>query len=152
MPLADAAGRVLAEPATAVVDLPPFPSSAMDGYAVRVGRHAGTLPVVGRIAAGAPAARPLGAGEAMGIATGGVVPDGADAVIQHERVVESDNQVEIPHAVAVGDNIRPIGPGRDRRSSGRCRRRAARHLRRSAPSPPPGSPRSSAPGARGSLC
>jgi molybdopterin molybdotransferase len=109
VPLADAAGRVLAEPATAVVDLPPFPSSAMDGYAVRSADTPGRLPVVGHIAAGAPATSPLGVGEAMAISTGGVVPAGADAVIQHERVVESDNQVEIPIAVAVGDNIRPTG-------------------------------------------
>ena len=109
VPLADAAGRVLAEPATAVVDLPPFPSSAMDGYAVRSADTPGRLPVVGRIAAGVPATEPLRAGEAMAISTGGVVPDGADAVIQHERVAESDNQVEIPNPVAVGDNIREVG-------------------------------------------
>jgi molybdopterin molybdotransferase len=109
VPIADAAGRVLAEPATAVVDLPPFPSSAMDGYAVRSVDTPGTLPVVFRVAAGVPASRPLGAGEAMGIATGGVVPHGADAVIQHERVVEGDNTVEIPAVVAIGDNIRSVG-------------------------------------------
>jgi molybdopterin molybdotransferase len=107
--LGEAAGRVVAEPAAAAVDLPPFPSSAMDGYAVRAADTPGTLPVVHRVAAGAPAPRPLEPGEAMGIATGGVVPDGADAVIQHERVVERDNNVEIPEAVAFGDNIRPVG-------------------------------------------
>lgn len=107
--LADAAGRVLAVSARAVVDLPPFPSSAMDGYAVRSVDTPGRLPVVGRIAAGAPATEPLAAGEAMAISTGGVVPDGADAVIQHERVVETDNRVHIPKRVAEGDNIRSIG-------------------------------------------
>src|SRR6266545_4158028 len=101
-----AAGRVLAEPARALVDLPPFSSSAMDGYAVRSADTPGTLPVVFRIAAGAPALRALEPGEAMGIATGGVVPEGADAVIPHERVVEKVNTVEIPHAVAPEDNIR----------------------------------------------
>src|SRR5690242_1094226 len=73
VPTADACGRVLAEPALALVDLPPFASSAMDGYALRAGDTPGTLPVVGRIAAGAPAERPLAGGEAMAIATGGVV-------------------------------------------------------------------------------
>src|SRR5712691_462903 len=111
VPLEQAAGRVLAEPARAVVDLPPFRSSAMDGYAVRSADTPGTLPVVFRIAAGAPAPHPLAEGEAMAIATGGVVPEGADAVIPHEHVVERDNQVEIPHSVAVGDNVRD--PGRD---------------------------------------
>src|SRR3954469_10647455 len=75
VPTAEAAGRVLAEPAAALVDLPPFPSSAMDGFAVRSADTPGTLPVVFRIAAGHPATRPLGPGEAMGIATGGVVPE-----------------------------------------------------------------------------
>jgi molybdopterin molybdotransferase len=109
VPLAEATGRVLAEPAVAVVDLPPFPSSAMDGYALRSADTPGSLPIVFRIAAGAPAPRPLAAGEAMGIATGGVVPDGADTVIQHELVVEQDNTLRIADAVVNGANIRPVG-------------------------------------------
>src|SRR6478672_6760514 len=68
----DAAGRVLAEPARALVDLPPFPSSAMDGFAVRSADTPARLPVVFRIAAGRPSADPLAQGQAMGIATGGV--------------------------------------------------------------------------------
>src|SRR6185503_5015867 len=76
--LEDAVGRVLAEAATATVDLPPFDSSAMDGFAVRAEDTPGRLPVVFRIAAGSPAPRALAAGEAMGISTGGVVPHGAD--------------------------------------------------------------------------
>jgi molybdopterin molybdotransferase len=109
--LEDAVGRVLAEPARAVVDLPPFRSSAMDGYAVRAADTPGTLPVVFRIAAGLPAPRALAAGEAMAIATGGVVPEGADAVIPHELVVEGDNSIQIPNAVAGGANVR--NPGGD---------------------------------------
>jgi molybdopterin molybdotransferase len=101
--------RVLAEPARALVDLPPFRSSAMDGYAVRSADTPGTLPVAFRIAAGLPAPRPLEAGEAMAIATGGVVPDGADAVIPHEHVVEHDNRVEISTSVASGANVRDVG-------------------------------------------
>lgn len=111
LPLADAAGRFLAEPARAVVDLPPFRSSAMDGYALRAGDTPGRLPVVFRIAAGAPATRALEAGEAMGIATGGLVPEGADAVVQHELVVEGDNTIELDQSVAQGANVRE--PGRD---------------------------------------
>jgi molybdopterin molybdotransferase len=109
VPLASAAGRVLAEDARAVVDLPPFPSSAMDGFAVRSEDTPGRLPVVARIAAGLPAPRPLEAGETMAIATGGVVPVGADSVIPLEYVVEHDNEVEIPTAVVQGDNVRPRG-------------------------------------------
>src|SRR5215475_12757061 len=95
VPIGTAAGRVLAEDAAAAVDLPPFPSSAMDGFAVRAADTPGRLPVLARIAAGRPAGRALEPGEAMGIATGGVVPQGADAVIPIEYVVESDNEVEI---------------------------------------------------------
>jgi molybdopterin molybdotransferase len=106
---ADLLGRVVAEDVRAVVDLPPFPSSAMDGFAVRSADTPGRLPVVARIAAGVPAPRELRPGEAMGIATGGVVPDGADAVIPLEYVVDHDNGVEIHDAVAFGDNVRPRG-------------------------------------------
>ena len=109
--LAEAAGRFLAEPARALVDLPPFRNSAMDGYALRAEDTPGELPVVHRVAAGTPAPRALEAGEAMGIATGGLVPEGADAVIQHELVVEKDNSIEVSAAVAEGANVRE--PGRD---------------------------------------
>jgi molybdopterin molybdotransferase len=107
--LAAAAGRVLAEDARALVDLPPFPSSAMDGFAVRSEDTPGRLPVVARIAAGVPAPRELEGGEAMAIATGGVVPVGADSVVPVEYVVESDNIVEISDRVVQGDNVRLRG-------------------------------------------
>src|SRR3954470_8807949 len=109
VPLAAAAGRVTAAPVLAAVDLPPFPSSAMDGYAVRSADLPGRLPVVARIAAGRPADRPLGAGEAMEISTGGVVPDGCDAVVPVERVVQNENEIEFPDPVVSGANIRPRG-------------------------------------------
>jgi molybdopterin molybdotransferase len=110
-----AAGRVTAEPARAVVDLPPFASSAMDGYAVRAADLPGRLPVVGHIAAGRPAERPLAPGEAMAISTGGVVPEGADAVIPIEYVVQHDNTVEhagtieVAASLAAGKHVRPRG-------------------------------------------
>lgn len=107
--LADATGRVLAEPARAAVDLPPFPSSAMDGFAVRAADAPGELSIVEHIAAGRPATRALAAGEAMGIATGGVVPAGADAVVPIEVVVQTDNRVAIPQSVVQNDNVRPRG-------------------------------------------
>jgi molybdopterin molybdotransferase len=109
VPLEGAARRVLAEPARAEIDLPPFPSSAMDGYAVRGDETPGRLRIEGRIAAGNPATAALESGQAMGIATGGVVPDGADAVIPIEYVVEHGNEIEIGSAVERGDNVRPRG-------------------------------------------
>jgi|SRR5690242_2313270 len=107
--LVDAAGRVLAEPARAKIDLPPFPSSAMDGYAVRAADTPGRLRVESRIAAGKPATGVVEAGAAMGIATGGVVPDGADAVVPIEYVAENDNEIEIGGRIEPGENVRPRG-------------------------------------------
>jgi molybdopterin molybdotransferase len=109
VPIGRAAGRVLAEGAAAAVDLPPFPASAMDGYAVRAADTPGRLPVAFRIAAGRPATRPLDPGGAMGIATGGVVPDGADAVVPVEETTEADGIVEIARAVKPSANVRPAG-------------------------------------------
>ena len=109
VPLEVAARRVLAEPARAEIDLPPFASSAMDGYAVRAGETPGRLGIQARIAAGKPATAALEPGQAMGIATGGVVPDGADAVIPIEYVVERGNEIEIGSAVESGNNVRPRG-------------------------------------------
>jgi molybdopterin molybdotransferase len=107
--LAEAAGRVTAASAQSAVDLPPFPSSAMDGFALRAADTPGTLPVVARIAAGRPAPRALAAGEAMAIATGGVVPDGADSVVPIELVEERDGTVVVTDNVAQKDNIRERG-------------------------------------------
>jgi molybdopterin molybdotransferase len=109
VPLADAAGRVLAEDVASRVDLPPFPSSAMDGFAVHSADTPGRLPVVFRIAAGAPAGRPLAPGEAMEISTGGAVPDGADAVVPVETVVTLGDDIEIAELVPEGAHIRPKG-------------------------------------------
>jgi molybdopterin molybdotransferase len=107
--LRDAAGRVATTDVESRVDLPPFDSSAMDGFALRAADTPGRLPVVERIAAGRPARRPLASGEAMAIATGGAVPVGADAVIPIEYVVERDNEIEIAQRVEAGGDIRPRG-------------------------------------------
>jgi molybdopterin molybdotransferase len=100
-----AAGRVLGEDAHAGIDLPPFPSSAMDGYAVRATDTPGTLTVVGHSAAGHPEQRAVGPGEAVVISTGAVVPEGADAVVPVERT-SGDVEVE---GVSPGENVRPRG-------------------------------------------
>ena len=109
VPVAAAAGRVLAEDAVAAVDLPPFRSSAMDGYALRAEDAPGWLPVVFRIAAGQPAGSALEPGAAMAISTGGAVPEGADSVVPIEVVSERDNRLEVPELVVEGANVRPVG-------------------------------------------
>ena len=107
--LDESAGRVLAEAAYAVIDLPPFPSSAMDGFAVRSDETPGRLRVELRSAAGRPAGRPLEPGEAIGIATGAVVPEGADAVVPIENVIDDGSSVHVAEAVRPGQNVRGRG-------------------------------------------
>jgi molybdopterin molybdotransferase len=105
--LEQAAGRVLAESARARVDLPPFPSSAMDGFALRAADTPGELRVADvSVAAGSPARRALEQGEAAAIATGGVVPEGADAVVPIEYVVQHDNTIRISEATERGAHVR----------------------------------------------
>src|SRR5215813_6871469 len=88
--LRDALGRVLARDVNAGLDLPPFDNSAVDGFAVRhcdVAESGETrLAIVDRVTAGAAAARPLGAGEAIRIFTGAPMPRGADTVFMQEDV------------------------------------------------------------------
>ena len=107
--LGRAAGRVLAAAARAVVDLPPFPSSAMDGFALRSADTPGSLPVVAEVAAGRPSDRPLEPGEAMRISTGGVVPEGADAVVPLEQAGELDGRISVAEGVKAGAHVRPRG-------------------------------------------
>src|SRR5256885_1314503 len=82
--IADAAGRVAAEDARATVDLPPFASSAMDGFAVRSEDTPGRLPVVARIAAGGAPPPPRQRGEATALAPAGALVDVLPAVADDE--------------------------------------------------------------------
>jgi molybdopterin molybdotransferase len=104
----DALGRVLAAPARSSTDLPPFRSSSMDGFALRAADTPGQLEIAGESAAGVPWTGIVPNGQAVAIATGAVVPDGADAVIPIERVVKIDNRIEIA-SVDAGANIRMPG-------------------------------------------
>lgn len=108
--LAQADGRVLAEPMIAGLDLPPWPNSAMDGYALRLGDWQGeALPVSQRILAGtAPAA--LQPGTCARIFTGAPVPQGADTVEMQENVtLDDDGRVHFQQPIKVAQNIRPQG-------------------------------------------
>ena len=89
MPLAEALGQVLAEDATALLTLPPWDNSAMDGYAVRsedVAAATTELPVildvVGEVAAGHEPEVFVGPGTAARVLTGGILPPGADTVVK----------------------------------------------------------------------
>jgi molybdopterin molybdotransferase len=107
--VAHAAGRVLRESAVALVDLPPFASSAMDGFAVRAADVPGILEIVFRIAAGSPSPMPLPAGTAGAIATGACVPDGADAVVPIEIADDRGKTVAIDGPAVAGQHVRPRG-------------------------------------------
>jgi molybdopterin molybdotransferase len=109
VPIASAAGRVAAEGVRAQVDLPPFASSAMDGFAVRAADLPATLEIAGESAAGSPYEGRLEAGTVVAISTGAVVPDGADAVVPVEVVVRHDNRVEFLQGAGAGANVRPPG-------------------------------------------
>ncbi len=109
VPIAAAAGRVCAEDVRARIDLPPFASSAMDGFAVLAADLPGTLRISGESAAGRPFGARLEPGRAVAISTGAVVPEGADAVVPIENVVRKDNAVEISRPASLGANIRRRG-------------------------------------------
>jgi molybdopterin molybdotransferase len=104
-----ALGRVLAEDVTSAIDVPPFDSSGMDGYAVVAGPEA-ELEVIDEARAGHPASEAVRPGTAVRISTGAVVPEGADAVVPVERTtaVTAAERVRVP-ATEVGANIRRRG-------------------------------------------
>jgi molybdopterin molybdotransferase len=104
--------RTLARDVVALRTQPPDAMSAMDGYAVRAadaGHVNARLKVVGEVAAGRPFARAIGKGEAARIFTGGVIPDGADAVVIQEDTVATDGFITIAEAASAGRHIRPAG-------------------------------------------
>jgi molybdopterin molybdotransferase len=107
--IAEASGRVSAEDVRARVDLPPFASSAMDGFALRASDAPGTLRVVGESAAGQPFGSGVGPGCAVVISTGAVVPEETDSVVPIENVVQHDNTVEVAQSVEPGAHVRPRG-------------------------------------------
>lgn len=108
--LADAEGRVLATELVAALDLPPWPNSAMDGYALRLADwHGEPLAVSQRIFAG-HAPQPLQAGSCARIFTGAPLPEGADCVeMQENAQVLDDGRVTFSEPLRVGQNIRPQG-------------------------------------------
>ncbi|MEZ2330721.1 gephyrin-like molybdotransferase Glp [Mesorhizobium sp. RCC_202] len=111
--LADAAGRVLAEPVVALRTQPPFNASAMDGYATRSADIASVpvhLSVVGMAPAGRGFAGTVGKGQAVRIFTGAPLPDGADTIVIQENVRDlGDGQIEVVEPTAQGRNIRRRG-------------------------------------------
>jgi molybdopterin molybdotransferase len=112
IPLAACAGRTLAEDVSALRDQPPFPASAMDGYAVRSADCSVTptvLRVIGESAAGNRFTGTVGAMEAVRIFTGAPVPEGADAVVLQEDTERSGDRVTVKEATRSNRHIRAAG-------------------------------------------
>lgn len=111
VPLEAAYHRVLARNIASNRTQPPQPMSAMDGYAVRAADAVmgARLTVIGEVAAGRPFERALTAGEALRIFTGGVVPDGADAIVIQEDTSRDGAVVLINEAATVAKHIRAAG-------------------------------------------
>ena len=112
--IADAHDRVLAADLQAAGDVPAFPCSAMDGYAILAGDTGRALTVVGESRAGTPSSVPISGGNAIRISTGGAVPAGATAVIRQEDVEVHNGRIVTRAAVSAGENVR--GAGEDMRS------------------------------------
>lgn len=105
VPLAEALHRYAGEPIRALTPLPPYPSSAMDGWAVA---GPGPWRVVGRVLAGQRHPTPLADGEAVGVGTGAALPAGASAILRREHG-EVDPDGTLHGEVTAGQDIRPAG-------------------------------------------
>jgi len=110
--LADALGRILAQDAVAPNDLPPFDSSAMDGFAV-IATDTDDAPValkiIGEARAGALAQVPVEHGMAIRVSTGAVVPEGSDAIVRQELTEVEDGAVIVNEEVGAGTDVRFAG-------------------------------------------
>lgn len=107
--LAGCPGRVLVDDLVAPGQLPPFPASAVDGYAIRSQDGGGRLRVAGESAAGRPFDGELTPGTAARILTGGVLPGGADTVVMVEDVEQGDEWVVVPSGFPAGRNFHRPG-------------------------------------------
>jgi molybdopterin molybdotransferase len=103
---------VLAEDVVAAIDLPPFDRSAVDGWAVRAADTTTAAPdlpvrlrIAGEVGMGAVPAVDLAAGTAVRVATGGMLPTGADAVVMQEDVSEEDGHIAVRGAARAGGNV-----------------------------------------------
>lgn len=117
LPTVDALDRFLAAAPAAPHDLPEFRRSTVDGYAVRAQDTFGASPglpafldVVGEVVMGRSAGITVGLGQAAIVHTGGMIPEGADAVVMIENTQQADaHSIEVLAAMAVGENVIQVG-------------------------------------------
>src|SRR5471032_1545985 len=110
LPLAQVQGRVLADDLISTLDLPPWPNSAMDGYALRLADWTGEPLVVSQRIFAGQAPQPLQPGTCARIFTGAPVPEGADCVeMQENAEIQADERIHFTETLQPGQNIRPQG-------------------------------------------
>ncbi|MGQ0679301.1 MAG: molybdopterin molybdotransferase MoeA [Actinomycetota bacterium] len=114
--LSESLGAVLASDLRTPIALPPFTSSAMDGYALRAADLAGAsqeapveLCLLGEVLMGVPPACSVNSGEALAVLTGGMLPEGADTVVPLEQCREAGGIVTVCAPVTEGRHVRPAG-------------------------------------------
>ncbi len=107
LPVNKACDRILAENLAAKIDMPPFPASSMDGYAVRSCASGETLTLIGESAAGNPFHQTVSDGQAVRISTGAVLPKGADRILIQENASLRDNAIAVNASPTLGAHIRP---------------------------------------------
>jgi len=109
VPLLEARGRVLAEDVIAEADIPPFPASAVDGYAVRSDDPSPERTVLAEVTAGLAREVVVIPGTTVRTMTGAPVAPGADAVVMLEHVELQDGKIRLARSVRSGENVRPAG-------------------------------------------
>jgi molybdopterin molybdotransferase len=107
--LVSALGCVLAEDVATAAPLPPFTSSAMDGYAVRVGDVPGRLTVVGDVPAGTIPTAVVDPGTCLRIMTGALIPEGTEAIVPIEDVTVDGDEIIVTGGTTAGVYVRPAG-------------------------------------------
>jgi len=103
--LDDALGRILAETIVAAEDYPNAPRSLMDGFALQARETPGEFSIAGEVRMGSPAQRSIGDRTAMRIPTGGLLPDGADAVVPLEEAQVRGDSIAVNRPITAGDNV-----------------------------------------------
>ena len=130
MPIRSALGRVLAQDVVSPVDVPANRNSAMDGWAIRAGDVAAdaetTLAEIGTSFAGQPFNGSVGKAQCVRIFTGGVVPEGADAIVMQERARVSGKSIAVPPGQKQGQHLRHPGEDLQRGAIALAKGRAVR--------------------------
>ena len=109
VPLLEGEGRILAEDISAVEDMPPFHTTAVDGYAILAADGEQSRRILGDQTAGRLSGLTVSPGTAVRIMTGAPLPDGADSVIMVEFTGEQDGILTVQNAIREGENVRPQG-------------------------------------------